>query len=1199
MLGDNVFTPPRGFDGILSPTNIEGGHQGGCATFVRTDVPYSKLPLQTPFQAIAISIFLKRRYTLCNVYLSPNIAVSQVELENLIRQLPPPFLLLGDLNARHSLWGDVNNNTRGNMLASIIENSELCIINSEEPTHFHVQTGTTSIIDLSIASPECALDFVWSVQNDLHGSDHYPIFISIPDSPLMPRIPRWLLDKADWDLFNDFIVLNCSASEFASADEAVQYFTNTLHQAAVRAIPQTSGQCTRRPVPWWNSDCAAARKACRAAYSRFHANRQSEFLKIQYKRARAKYKWTLKNARRSSWRQYVSSVNSSTPISQVWKRVSKIQGKYSPPRPPVLKIGNTLVADSKKVATAFAEQFYSVSKKDPTRLYSEYRNQQERQLLDFNSQCDEAYNKPITARELRAALGSCKATAPGHDGIHYDMLNHLGEDAFTFLLDLFNRLWREGVVPESWRMAIILPIPKPGKDHSVVSSFRPISLTSCLCKLLEKNINVRLVWFLENGSFLSESQCGFRKMRSTEDNLLRLESSVCSAFSAKQHHITVFFDLEKAYDTAWRYGILSTLHGYGLRGHLPIFIRNFLSERFFKVRVGCEHSPVFIQEEGVPQGSVLSVTLFAVAINGIVSVLPRDVKSSLFVDDFSLSYTASRMTVAERQLQLAINKVSTWALKRNFRFSPAKTVVMHFCRIRGVHPDPDLYLYGQRIQCREEVRFLGLIFDPRLTWVPHIRKVKAACVKAQSLLKVLSHTDWGADSRTLLMLHKALILSKLEYGSVVYSSATPARLKTLDSVHHGGLRMATGAFRTSPIPSLLVASGEMGLEHRRQSLILRTYFRIQRLPHTSTYDVVKNYPNGNVYTTHTSYPRPHGYRAQEILSTLDIRDDPVMPCVVPKIPPWVLPEVDYCQYGLAPKATTSDLVLRTQFLAHAAVHAGSVLIYTDGSKSDAGVGFGVIFPDFNRHGSLPSCASIFTAELSAILMSLNLILIHEAMNYTVFSDSQAALCALKHFNSPHPLVQKILATLQLILCRGKSVSFCWVPAHVGIQGNECADREARAAASLVAPNRPIPYRDYFPYIRKTFMNAWQNAWDALPITNKLREIQKEVGPRTFVSQTRRWETVVTRLRIGHSRLTHVHLMEGNPQPHCDDCLVPQTIRHLLVECPSLEDERHKYFSGFRANDGSYTLSSILGEEACVVGGATHSFLEDNGFLKMI
>ena len=92
---------------------------------------------------------------------------------------------------------------------------------------------------------------------------------------------------------------------------------------------------------------------------------------------------------------------------------------------------------------------------------------------------------------------------------------------------------------------------------------------------------------------------------------------------------------------------------------------------------------------------------------------------------------------------------------------------------------------------------------------------------------------------------------------------------------------------------------------------------------------------------------------------------------------------------------------------------------------------------------------------------------------------------------------------------------------------------------------------------------------------------------------------MTRLRIGHSRLTHVHLLEGNPQPYCDDCLVPLTVRHLLVECPSLVDERRRCFSGFQLGDGSYPLASLLGEEACMVGGATFSFLEETGFLELL
>ena len=208
-------------------------------------------------------------------------------------------------------------------------------------------------------------------------------------------------------------------------------------------------------------------------------------------------------------------------------------------------------------------------------------------------------------------------------------------------------------------------------------------------------VNNRLVWFLERKGIISSSQCGFRRMRSCTDVLIRLEDSICRAFASKKHHITVFFDLEKAYDTAWRYGILKVLHNIGLRGELPLFIKAFLENRYFRVRIGNTLSDLKIQEEGVPQGSVLSVTLFALAINGIASVIPHDVMFTLFVDDLSLSFAAAKMSVAERKLQLTIDKVVEWAAERGFRFSSSKTVVMNFVESE-VFIQIQIYIYQGR-----------------------------------------------------------------------------------------------------------------------------------------------------------------------------------------------------------------------------------------------------------------------------------------------------------------------------------------------------------------------------------------------------------------------------------------------------------------------------------------------------------------------
>ena len=142
--------------------------------------------------------------------------------------------------------------------------------------------------------------------------------------------------------------------------------------------------------------------------------------------------------------------------------------------------------------------------------------------------------------------------------------------------------------------AVVVPIPKPVMDHSDPGNFRPIALTSCLCKTMERMNNARLMWSQESQGLLSEKQCGFRKIHSTLDHLVHFETFIRNAFVKKEHVLTIFFDLEKAYDTKWKHGILADLWDLGFRGHLPRFIQSFLSERSFRVRVDQDLSLIHI-----------------------------------------------------------------------------------------------------------------------------------------------------------------------------------------------------------------------------------------------------------------------------------------------------------------------------------------------------------------------------------------------------------------------------------------------------------------------------------------------------------------------------------------------------------------------------------------------------------------------------
>ena len=145
---------------------------------------------------------------------------------------------------------------------------------------------------------------------------------------------------------------------------------------------------------------------------------------------------------------------------------------------------------------------------------------------------------------------------------------------------------------------VVLPIAKPGKDITYRNNYRPIALTSCICNTMERMINKRLVSFLKTNNILTNSQCGFRKNRSTIDQFVRLETFIRDDFVNKEHAISVLFDLEKAYDTCstWKYGILKDLHNIALKGHLPNFIKTFLGNRNFNTRLGSTISDNFEQE---------------------------------------------------------------------------------------------------------------------------------------------------------------------------------------------------------------------------------------------------------------------------------------------------------------------------------------------------------------------------------------------------------------------------------------------------------------------------------------------------------------------------------------------------------------------------------------------------------------------------
>ncbi|XP_055943785.1 uncharacterized protein LOC129974977 [Argiope bruennichi] len=162
----------------------------------------SPLTLHTSLQAVAVQVHVRTLVTICCLYLPPHGVICQQDLDNLVDQLPSPFLLLGDFKGHSTLWGSDCTNSRGRKIGQFISNNCLCLFNTEERTYFHGPTRSFHTLDLAICSPELLPLLTFSVSNDLYNSDHFPVIVLYAEGENMTlRPPRFLFHRANWDTF--------------------------------------------------------------------------------------------------------------------------------------------------------------------------------------------------------------------------------------------------------------------------------------------------------------------------------------------------------------------------------------------------------------------------------------------------------------------------------------------------------------------------------------------------------------------------------------------------------------------------------------------------------------------------------------------------------------------------------------------------------------------------------------------------------------------------------------------------------------------------------------------------------------------------------------------------------------------------------------------------------------------------------------
>ena len=1150
-----------------------GGAGGGLLLLVHQSLPSSPLTI-TPFRGgglelLGVTITFNAGPLHILLAYNPCLDISLQEFDYIFSQVPSPSLIMGDFNAHHDFWEPAlprsRRNHSGRSLSSFLAaNANLSLLTPPGlPTRSDPISGNPSTLDLCLGNGPLLLATVTT--GPYMGSDHLPVVLSFPSVPPPPppsRRPRWSFGKGDWGSFTIELGSADPPSSLPSTDK-IQYLTDTLLDVGshhFRLI--TSGPSRSFRVPWWSRKCAAALQAKRHAYSAWR-KRPIASLRSRFHLLEAQCKRVLLKEQRSAWASFCASLSFATSVSRAYSFFRKMVHPQPPVTFPLTSNGVLLSTDAQKAECLASHIHTTLGSPDPVPLPD----------LPSSSHNGHIISSAITPQELSSALCALPAgKASGLDNIPNEFLRCLPESLTRLLLDVYNDSWLSGTFPSVWRHAVTLPIPKPGKDPTEASSYRPISLLSNISKVLEHIVQNRLTWWLEREHLLPAHMYGFRPHRGTLDALIQLVHHIQVGFNHKMFTLVAFLDLKGAFDSSSHNAIIVKLARLGLNGSPLNWVQSFLSSRSFSLVIGNTHSRSYPITRGVPQGSPLSPLLFNVLLSDFPS--SPGTQALLYADDISLLCSAPTIQEAQLTLQRGLDVIHSWMTDWGLTVSAQKSSLLCFTR-RRIPNIPVVTMDGSPIPFKTHHKFLGILLDgPRLTWGPHIQYLVTSCLKRLNLMKSLAGVKWGANKKTLLHFYCTYIRSRLDYGCEVYGAASPSVLSKLEVIQNSALRIALGAFKSSPVTALQAEASLPSLSHRRSNILVRTYTKLASSPschalHSLLLLQDREPLHGPLpYQAHT----PFIDRALSFFATLRVTPPSFLTLEkTSPVGPW-FPLSSLVTVSLPTQWSKAACPVRGRSSFNMLLHTtykNTFHIYTDGSRipSPPSVGAAIYIPSRTLATAwrLPATASILTAELFAVREGLTFATTLPPCAITLFCDSLSALHLLRRHrpNTHHSLVFSIHQLLLRLLSSGFSPHLQWVPSHIGVVGNTVADKAAAEAHSHPSPIAlPTDQTDQLTLLRTACTQHWdRQLTDALQYTT-LGRYRQDTRPHCWTfSPSRALDTAVTRLRIGHTRLNnHLHRLGMVEDPHCPWCPTqPDTPEHLLLHCPRHHSHRTQLF----------------------------------------
>ena len=435
-------------------------------------------------------------------------------------------------------------------------------------------------------------------------------------------------------------------------------------------------------------------------------------------------------------------------------------------------------------------------------------------------------NVVITENEITEMINTLISNkAVGEDLISHRVLKQIKFSVANPLCKLFNKSLLQGVFPDQWKRAIVMPLFKKG-DVNSSANYRPISLLSCVGKLMERVVYKYMYNHLISNNLIYAKQSGFLTGHSTVYQLIDIYNQIAKSLDSKLSTCIIFCDISKAFDRVWHKGLIFKLQQCGFAGKILHWIKSYLSNRKQKVFVGSSFSDVRLISAGVPQGSVLGPLLFLVYVNDIVEKLLSI--SRLFADDTSIAFTSTNTSDIEAIMNQDLQIISDWAKSWQVSFNPNKTEALFICSNSNL-VKPNLMFENVPIQFVEHHKHLGLTLSCDGKWHSHIDNLITSSTK---ILGMMRKIKLSVKRKTLEQLYISFLRPILEYASVVWDGCTQVEKEKIEKVQHEAARIVSGLTRSVSLDNLYKEINWSSLSDRRtyQKLLLAYKIKTNQTP---------------------------------------------------------------------------------------------------------------------------------------------------------------------------------------------------------------------------------------------------------------------------------------------------------------------------------------------------------------------------------